>query len=82
MTPRERLHRLVEELPEGDLPTAERVLEALADAAAPYTPLENAPLDDEPETEEERQAVREALAEAERGEGFSTEELRKRLGLG
>ena len=33
--PKEELHRLVDALPEGDVPTARRVLEALAQLAAP-----------------------------------------------
>lgn len=43
--------------------------------------LLNAPIDDEPETEEERAAVAEALAELERGEIVTDEELRRELGI-
>jgi len=61
MAPRDHLHRLVDTLPESELERAERVLEALRQVAEPfYRPLEDAPLDDEPETPEEREAVKEA----------------------
>ena len=43
--------------------------------------LRNAPLDDEPETAEERAAVEEAREAERRGEVISDEELRRRLGL-
>ena len=79
---RETLHRLVDELDERDVPTAARVLEALRQTAgegdAVLWSLENAPLDDEPETEEERAAVAEALAETEL---IPHEELKRQLGL-
>jgi hypothetical protein len=79
---RETLHRLVDELPEADVPTAERVLIGLRATADPVRrALDSASLDDEPESDEERAAVAEAWAEHRRGEGLSTEELRKELGL-
>ena len=43
--------------------------------------LLEAPLDDEPETEEERQAVHEAREEVARGEVQTLEEVRRELGL-
>ena len=43
--------------------------------------LRKAPLDDEPESEEERAAVEEAREAERRGEVISDEELRRRLGL-
>jgi hypothetical protein len=42
--------------------------------------LLEAPLDDEPETEEERQAVHEAREELARGEVRTLEEVRRELG--
>lgn len=83
MSSRDALHRLVEDLPESELPRAERVLEALKEIAeAPLYALETAPLDDEPETLEERAAVEEALREIREGKpGLTTEELKRELGL-
>ena len=43
--------------------------------------LKRAPLDDEPETEEERLRVSEAQEAARRGEVLSTTELRRELGI-
>jgi hypothetical protein len=41
--------------------------------------LDNAPEDDEPMTPEEEKAVRDAKAEIERGEVFSSEEIKREL---
>jgi hypothetical protein len=51
--------------------TADAVLRALIEA----------PLDDEPETEEERHAVQEAREELARGKVRTLEEVRRELGL-
>lgn len=65
----ERLHQLVEALPEEERTTAARVLEALAGLAPgePFYTAETAPLDDEPETDEERAAVAEGEADVAAG---------------
>jgi predicted transcriptional regulator len=78
---RRTLHHLVDVLPESEIERATLVVRALVDAALPYRPLDQAPPDDEPETEEERAAVAEALAEADRGELIPQEELERQLGL-
>jgi hypothetical protein len=79
---RESLHRLIDELPEVDLPTAARVLGALNATADPVVQaLDQAPEDDEPETAEEASAVASAWAERRRGESLTTEEVRRKLGL-
>ena len=54
MTSRDRLHKLVDQLPACEVATAARVLEALA---ANADPLAGAPEDDEPTTTEDRHAV-------------------------
>ncbi len=78
---KDRLHALVDELPESELLTAERVLSALTVTADPVLrALLEAPWDDEPETEEERQAVQEAREELARGEAIPDAELWRRLG--
>jgi hypothetical protein len=81
MSERQTLHRLIDELPEEDLSTAERVLRALSQSKAPRMPLDAAPFDEEPETPEERAAVAEARAQADRGELIPQEELERKLGL-
>jgi hypothetical protein len=82
MSPRDALHRLIDDLPEGEIPRAERVLQALKEAAeAPSHTLENAPIDDEPETPEEAAAVAEAWREHREGKSLTTEELKRELGL-
>lgn len=77
---REGLHKLIDELPESDLPTAGRVLEALHATADPVRrALDNAPEDDEPETAKEIAAVASAWKEHRRGEHLTTQELLRQL---
>jgi hypothetical protein len=79
---RDNLHKLIDELPEADLPTAERVLEALRATADPVRQaLDSAPEDDEAETDEEAAAVATAWEEHRQGEHLTSEELRRKLGL-
>lgn len=84
MTVKERLHQLIEKLPEGEATAAaERALlqlQQLGDDPV-LRALLNAPLDDEPETDEERALVAEGRAALERGDVVSDEELRRELGL-
>lgn len=66
MTVKERLHNAVETMNDEEASTALRTLaEASGDPVAWM--LDHAPLDDEPATEEERNAVAEAHADRERG---------------
>jgi hypothetical protein len=82
MSARDRLHRLIDALPESELATAERFLHYLRATTDPVLrALLEAPLDDEPETEDERQAVREAREELARGEVRTLEEVRREFGL-
>jgi hypothetical protein len=82
MSPREALHQLVDDLPEVDLPTASRVLEALRDTSDPVRQLlDHAQLDDEPDEDDADGGLTEARRDAEAGHGISTEELRRELGL-
>jgi predicted transcriptional regulator len=79
---RTKLHDLIESLPSDDVPTALRVLEALNSSSDPVPlALRDIPIDDEPETEEERAAVAEARREIEEGKGIPHEEVMRRLGL-
>src|SRR5438045_3239695 len=69
---KERLHELVDCLPEAEFATAARVLGALSRPAGPFH-LDLPPEDGEPETEEERRAVAEAKAALSRGDVVSHE---------
>jgi hypothetical protein len=82
MTTKATLHQIIEELPESELVAAERFLAYLRDMAAPvHRALLTAPWDDEPETEDERQAVQEARNELARREVYPIEEVQQELGL-
>jgi hypothetical protein len=66
MTVKERLHNAVETMNDEEAQVALRTLaESSGDPVAWM--LDHAPLDDEPETDEERRAVAEAHADRERG---------------
>ncbi len=82
MTVKERLHRLVDSLPDSEAEVAERVLEALSASTSGGLPafLRNAPADNEPYTEQERAAVEEAYESIHRGEVLSDAELKRELG--
>jgi hypothetical protein len=82
MCPRATLHRLGDALPEEDLKTAGRLLVGLtATADAVQRALLFAPADDEPDTDDADGGLTEARQELARGEGISTQELRRELGL-
>jgi hypothetical protein len=83
MTKREEVHYLVDELTDEDLPTAERLLLGLRlTGSSVRRSLETAPIDDEPETEEERAAVAEALREREEGiPALPLEDVKRGLGI-
>jgi hypothetical protein len=59
MTSREDLHKLVDHIPETDVPAARKILRSLVDPIE--LALLAAPLDDEPETEAELADVEKAL---------------------
>ena len=82
LTTKATLHQIIEELPESELVAAERFLAYLRDMADPVRrALLTAPWDDEPETEDERQAVQEARNELARGEVYPLDEVRRELDL-
>ena len=74
MTVRERLHRIVDELPEPDAERALRALERWRDDPVALA-LAAAPFEDEPETAGERAAVEQAREEVRRGDVVSAEEV-------
>ena len=61
MTTREELHRLVEHIPESDVPTTQKFLRALVDPVE--LAILSAPDDDESESDEERATVEASLAD-------------------
>lgn len=79
MSARHVLHQLIDELPEEDISTAERVLQALSlTPAAPHVPLELAPLDTEPDDDNFDGGLAEARADLEVGRIVSHEEVKRR----
>lgn len=86
MTDKEHLHKLVEELGDADVPALVRIAEALVQTSRKISweelcrILDEAPVDDEPETEEEAAAVAEAREAIARGEVYSDEEVWRQLG--
>jgi hypothetical protein len=76
---KEQLHRFVNELPDSELRAAERFLEYLRNVGSDplFRKLMTAPLDDEPETPEEAEAVQEAREALARGEVLTDEQLRR-----
>jgi hypothetical protein len=79
---RERLYRLVDQLPEEELRAAERFLEFLVGQGDPLLRLlADAPVDEEPETELERAAVAEARRDLEAGRVSTLEQIKRDLGL-
>lgn len=64
MSSREELHKLVDHIPEANVPAASKILRALVDPVE--LSLLTAPPDDEPESEEEREAVEKALRNSDR----------------
>ena len=74
---RQDLHELVEHIPPRDLPAVRKIPRALADPV--WQSILNAPLDDEPETEEERSEVEAARSET--GPGTTHEEVLREFGL-
>jgi predicted transcriptional regulator len=79
---KERLYRLVDRIPDGEVHTAERFLEYLSMSDDPVMrALMNAPEDDEPVTLAEQEAVREALEDIATGRVYPLEEVKRELGL-
>ena len=72
---KEVLHRLVDQLPEAETLEAERLLKALQIQDPVLRAIALAPVDDEPETDEERAGVQEALDELARGEVIDDADL-------
>jgi hypothetical protein len=76
-TGRNELHILLDHIPDTDVPAARKFLRSLVDPVE--LSLLMSPLDDEPESEEERTAVE--AARSERGPGTPHEEVLREFGL-
>lgn len=80
---RDELHRLVDELPDGELNAALRYLEFIREKGVDPVrwALEHAPIDDEPENDDERERVARADEDFKAGRTVSMDELKRELGL-
>ena len=79
---KDRLYRLVERIPEGEVHAAERYLEYLAEHGDPFVrALMNAPEMDEPLSDKDREALEEGRSALEAGDVVTDEELRAELGI-
>ncbi len=78
---RTKLHDLIESLPSEDVPTALRVLEALSSSSEVPLAFRDIPIDDEPETADERAAVAEARREIEEGRLIPHDEVMRKYGM-
>lgn len=81
MTVKERLHRLIDALPQSEWHAAERFLEFLHGIAADplMRLLDEAPEDDEEPTPDEEAAAREGWEAYLRGEHITAEEAKREL---
>lgn len=80
MTERERLHALIDTLPENEVHAALRFVEFLeTEPSSRLWSIEEAPLDDEPLTADEEQALAEAESDVAEGRVVSHMEARRRL---
>ena len=78
---RQHAHELIDRLPETQISAVVGYLESIVDPNK--ATLQNAPFDDEPETEAERQAVGQARTSLQKngGKGVPHDEAMRRLGL-
>jgi hypothetical protein len=76
---RQQAHALLDTLPVEKLTAVVHLLQAISDPVA--RSLANAPIDDEPVTEQEAREIAAARASFDRGEGISNEELLAEFGL-
>lgn len=79
MLTRDDVHRLIDNLSDDEFAQAAAALEGAIDPVVRALLL--APLDDEPETDEERAAVAEAWQDVAAGRLIAHEDLKRELGL-
>jgi len=78
---RETLHHLIDRIPEGELPAAQRFLEYLASNPA-YRAAMSAPPDDEPVTPGDAEAIAKAREDVRAGRTVSHDDVLREFGLG
>jgi hypothetical protein len=78
---KQHAHELIEQLPPSQVPAAIGMLKSLLDPVA--RAIANAPIDDEPESEDERKAVAKSKAwfKQHGGQGIPQEEVLAEFGL-
>jgi hypothetical protein len=79
MNERQQAHDLIERLAPSQISAVVRLLELMTDPVA--RSLANAPLDDEPVSEEEAREIAAARASLDRGEGIPHEKVLAEFGL-
>jgi hypothetical protein len=80
MTAKEKLRQTVEELSELEAEQTLAFISRRRDRDPVIEAFENAPIDDEPVTEEEERALEESREAYRRGETFTLDEIRQELG--
>ena len=78
-TSRHEVHQMIDQVPEDTLPKVVRFLETLLDPVR--AAMDAAPPDDEPYTDEDRQAVTESLEDVAKGRVVSLETLMQQYGV-
>jgi len=82
MAAREKLHDLVDRLPDGQTALAARVLESLAArGSSGRTPLAALPLDEEELSDAALRAVDEGIADHLAGRTHTSDEVKRELGI-
>ena len=81
LTEKQHAHELIDRLPPAQVTALVGLLESISDPVS--AALRNAPLDDEPESDEEKQAVAEASQwlKSNGGQGIPHREAMRRLAL-
>ena len=79
MLTRDDLHQLLDTIPDDELTTAATALKPLVDPG--LWSLLTAPIDDEPETEEERTAIAEADEDIRQGRLIAHDDIKREFGL-
>ena len=79
--PKQRLHQLIDELPDEQISAVERYLRSLCRDVHPIVrAMRSAPIDDEPLTVEDRQAIEEGRREIAAGRGIPNDRIRRKPG--
>ena len=80
LTEKQHAHELIDHLDDSQIATALQLLESLAANSPPYT-IANAPMDDEPYTDEEKKAVGRSIDWLKQNEPIPHEQVLAELGL-